>query len=79
MENYDDWTQDARRGSFDLDNLGDVRTCAGRNLRTGSFSGTVSRSGCAEWRCANSRRQNGLGATWRGFHGKQCLCGNGQR
>src|SRR5206468_7754713 len=37
MENYDDWTQDARRGSSDLDNLGNVRTCAGRDLRTGSF------------------------------------------
>jgi hypothetical protein len=32
-----DWTQDARRGSSDIDNLGNVCTCAGSNLRTGSF------------------------------------------
>lgn len=79
LENRHDWNQNARRGSSDIGNLGNVRTRAGRNHRTGSFSSTVSKSGCAEWRCANTCRQNGLGATRWGFLRKQCLCGNGQR
>ena len=79
MENHDDWTQDARHGSSDIDNLGNLRTCAGCNFRTGKFSGDVSKSGCAEWRSANSRRPNGLAATWWGFRGKQCLCSGAQR
>ncbi len=79
MENYYDWTQDARRGSSDIDNLGNLCPCAGSNLGTRNLSGNASRSGCAEWRCANSCRQNGPGASWWGFRVKQCLCGSGQR
>jgi hypothetical protein len=41
-ENHYDWTQDARRSSYNIDSLGNVCICASRNLRTGSFPGDVS-------------------------------------
>jgi hypothetical protein len=37
MENRYDWTQDARRGGSDINNLGNVCICAGSNLGAGSF------------------------------------------
>ena len=82
MENNHDWTQDALRGSSDIGNLGNVCACAGCNLRTGSRSGGLSRSGCAEWRRANSRRQTGPRITrWRCRCecSKQRLCENERR
>src|SRR5712671_4527405 len=78
-ENHYDWTQEARRSSYNIDSLGNVCICASRNLRTGSFPGDVSKQGHAQWRCANACRQNGLGVTWwrcRCLYDKQCLCGN---
>jgi len=59
-------------GRSDIDNLG---TCALRRRQSQNreLFRQCFKSGCAEWRCANSCRQNGLSATWWGFRVKQLL------
>src|SRR5258708_13413089 len=62
---HHDQTQGARRGSSASDNFDNACTCTRSDLRTRRVPGNVSGSGCAEWRCIDSCRQNGTGVTWR--------------
>jgi hypothetical protein len=78
MENHDDWTENAGRGGLAVDNPGNIGTRAAGD----GFSGGVSKSRSAEWRCADSRGPSGPGATrrrCRQLSGQQCVCGDGQR
>src|SRR6266446_4839435 len=79
---HHDQTQGARRGSSAIDNFDNACTCTRSNLRTRRVPGNESGSGCAEWRCIDSCRQNGTGVTWRCRQflcAKHCLCENGPR